>query len=132
MDTTSPMHLAQAYLRILETGGGPTALEPLLSDDFTWHYLPKSLGGLTRIAGKAQAAGSHLPLDQFLEAGLVDGDLGSTESGNAGVVDIAAGQMMPELGQASAGGQPDISRTQNDDLHMACPFVSLNDPIEQS
>ncbi|KAF7294584.1 hypothetical protein MIND_00994900 [Mycena indigotica] len=46
--TKTALSLGQHFLDILSTGGGPTALEPLLSESFTWKIFPESLGALPR------------------------------------------------------------------------------------
>ncbi|KAF7323446.1 hypothetical protein HMN09_00125500 [Mycena chlorophos] len=48
MAKPTPLALLHDYLRIVETGLGPTALEPLLADNFTWKLIPKSLSVLPR------------------------------------------------------------------------------------
>ena len=75
------------------------------------------VGDGIRIAGREsqiRARGG----EQVFEVGLVDGSPASFEGLDFAWVRIEAGDLMPEVGQAHAGGEPYISGADDRDFHI--------------
>jgi hypothetical protein len=73
--------------------------------------------GLRRVGGEAQAAGFNVGLDQFAQAGLVDGHAAVVEDGDLGGVDVEAADAVAEVGQTGAGDEADVAGADDGDVH---------------
>ena len=80
-------------------------------DDVRLFHAPGSAGG------EAQPSGGDVLFHQFLEARLVDRDASPFQEFNLGRVIIHANHVVPDLGEAGAGDEPDIAGSDDRELH---------------
>ena len=80
---------------------------------------------LVGVGGEVEPPGGMVLLHQLLEPGLVDRHAPGLQPLDLGLVDIDAEHVMADLGQHRPLHQPDISGSENRDLH---PRYSLGGP----
>ena len=67
--------------------------------------------------GEGEPALLHVAADELLEARLVDRDLARAERLDLPLVHVDAADLVPGLGEAGAGDEPDVTRADDRDLH---------------
>ncbi len=92
------------------SGGVPTAMN--------W-MSPKATAAATSVV-KRQPAGVDVGLDQFAQAGLMDGHAAAVEGGDLGGVDVEAADAVAQVRQAGAGDQADVAGADDGDVHVVC------------
>jgi hypothetical protein len=77
--------------------------------------------GAGEVGREAEAAFAGVLADDLVEAGLVDGDLAAVEGVDLGDVDVDADHVVAEVGEAGAGDEADVARSDDCDLHLGVP-----------
>src|SRR5207237_2341147 len=69
------------------------------------------------IGGEEEALGVDVPVEQLLQAGLVDGGLAIAQRLDLGLVHVDAGDEVAGLGETGAGHQSDVTGPHHRDAH---------------
>ncbi len=78
--------------------------------------------GRRRADDEAEPPGAQALGDERGQPLLEDRDLTLREGADAGVVDVGAHDVVPEVREARRGGEPDVPGTDDRDLAHACPL----------
>src|SRR5205085_61548 len=70
------------------------------------------------IGGEEEALGLDVPVEQLLQAGLVDGGLAIAQRLDLGLVHVDAGDEVAGLGETGAGHQSDVTGPHHRDAHL--------------
>ena len=77
---------------------------------------------LGEIRGELQSAFAHVLGDQLFQARFVDGDPALLQCIDLASVDVDAGDVGAELGEAGAGNQTDVAGAYHCNTHYASPL----------
>jgi hypothetical protein len=79
------------------------------------------------VAGREAQVGGRLG-EQLLHAGLVDRAAPGPQHVDLALIEVDAGHLVSEEGEADAGGQPDVAGADNANLHSSAPLRTCGRP----